>query len=98
MRSSLILVCLGLAGCGSFPLGTAYAQQGQTRAQLDADILFCKDKARTEADTSARQVGNFIAGLTLVGIPVAVADERRVQREIYAQCMTERGYRVVPPQ
>jgi hypothetical protein len=92
-----LALALPLAGCGSFPLGTSDPQQSQTRAQIDSDILFCKDKAKTEANTDARQVGSFIAGMTIIGIPLAVESERAKQREIYAACMGERGYRVVPP-
>jgi hypothetical protein len=61
------------------------------------NILYCKDRAKTEASTDARVAGSFIAGLTVVGAPIAIAEERRKQREVFAQCMSERGYTVVPP-
>lgn len=57
-------------------------------------ILTCKDKAATEANTDARVAGSFVAGLTIIGAPIAIAEERRKQREVFAACMTERGYRV----
>lgn len=91
------LTTLTLTACGSFPLGTSYPQQGQTRAETEQNILFCKDKARTEVDTTGRQIGSFLAGMTIIGAPIAIADERRAQREIFAACMTERGYKVEPP-
>lgn len=98
MKKSLIVVAaLALTACGSFPLGTSYPQKGQTQSQVDQDILVCKDRAHTEANTDARQVGSFVAGMTIIGAPIAVAEERRKQREVFAQCMTERGYKVVAP-
>jgi hypothetical protein len=97
MKKSIIALSILLAGCGSFQLGTSYPAQGQTRAQLEQDILVCKDRASTEANTTGRQVGAFLAGLTIVGAPVAIADDRRKQREVFSACMTERGYRVEPP-
>lgn len=98
MKKLILLACVALAGCGSFPLGTSFPQQGQTRSVMDQDILVCKDHAKDEANTDARVAGSFIAGLTIVGAPIAIAEERRKQREVFAQCMTDRGYRVVPPQ
>ena len=95
--SAILLPCLLLAGCGSFPLGTSYPQQGQTQAQTDMNILVCKERAKNEANTDARVAGSFVAGLTIVGAPIAIAEERRKQREVFAECMTAKGYRVEPP-
>ena len=97
MKKLILLSALALAGCGTFPLGTSYPQQGQTQAQTDLSILACKDRAQTEANTDARVAGSFVAGLTIVGAPIAIAEERRKQREVFAQCMTERGYIVATP-
>lgn len=96
MRSPLIL-CLFLAGCGTFPLGVSYAEKGQTQQQLHADILWCKDQAKTAADTPGRQVGSFIAGLTIIGAPVAYENEKQLQRDVFKACMTDKGYRVELP-
>ena len=98
MKRAVLLSVVLLAGCGTFPLGTSYPQQGQTQSQTDQNILVCKDRARDEANTDARVAGSFVAGLTIVGAPIAIAEERRKQREVFAACMTERGYKVVPPQ
>lgn len=97
MRAAALLVCVALSACGTFPLGTSYPLQGQTRAQTDQSIAECQLRAHEEANSPSRVAGSFVAGATLVGAPVAVAEERRKQREVFAQCMTERGYRVVPP-
>jgi len=98
MKKLILLTVVLLTGCGTFPLGVSYPQQGQTQAQTDQNILVCKDRARDEANTDARVAGSFVAGLTIVGAPIAIAEERRKQREVFAACMTERGYKVVPPQ
>lgn len=99
MNKSLLIVLSGLAlaGCGTFPLGTSYPQHGQTQAETDMNILVCKDRAKNEANTDARVAGSFVAGLTIVGAPIAIAEERRKQREVFSQCMTEKGYHVVAP-
>ncbi len=97
MRTTLTLSVVLLAGCGSFPLGTSYPQNGQTQAETDSAILVCKDRAKTEANTDARVAASFVAGLTIVGAPIAIAAERSKQREVFAQCMKERGYVVIPP-
>lgn len=97
MKATLIITTLLLAGCGSFPLGTSYPSQGQTREQTQADVLWCKDQAHTAANTPGRQVGSFLAGVTIIGAPIAYENEKQFQREVFARCMTEKGYRVEPP-
>lgn len=97
MKLAITLLCLGLVGCGSFPLGTSYPQKGQTQPETDAAILFCKDRAKDEASTPGRVTGSFVAGATIVGAPVAIAEDRRKQREVFAACMRERDFYVVPP-
>ena len=98
MRTLLLtIVTLVLAGCGTVPLGTAYAQQGQSVRERDQDILYCKDWAKTQTDTTERTVGSFLAGLTIIGAPFAIASANDRMRELYAQCMSERGYHVDPP-
>lgn len=97
MKKLILLTVLLLAGCGTFPLGTSYPMNGQTRAETDAAILVCKDRAKNEANTDERVAGSFVAGLTIIGAPIAIAEERRKQREVFAQCMTERGWRVEAP-
>lgn len=94
---SIAIAIVSITGCGSFPLGTAYAPPGVTQHQLDFDILSCKDRAHHEANTSERQIGSFLAGMTLVGVPIAIEAEKAKQREIYKQCMEARGYRIELP-
>lgn len=97
MKRLILVACVALAGCGSFPLGHYQGQQGQTRAQADQDVLYCKDWAKTETDTNARVAASFLAGLTIIGAPLAIHSAQERQRELWAQCMTERGYKVDPP-
>ncbi len=85
------------AGCGSYPLsGGAYPPPGKTSQELQLDVLTCQDRAKNEANTSARQAGAFALGLTIVGAPIAFELEKAKQREVYAACMSARGYRVLP--
>ena len=86
-----------LSGCGTFQLsGGAYAPAGRTSEQQQLDVLVCKDRAVKEANTAGRQTGAFFLGMTIVGAPVAYEMEKRKQREVYAECLTERGYKVIP--
>jgi hypothetical protein len=90
--------CFALAGCGSFQLaGSVIPKTAKTQDQMNLDNLICKDKAKIEANTAARAAGSFVAGVTLVGIPVAIEAEKAKQREVYKECMETRGYVVVPP-
>jgi hypothetical protein len=87
-----------LAGCGTFQLAGSVIPRGdKTQDQMNLDNLMCKDRAKIEANTAARAVGSFVAGATLVGIPVAMEAEKAKQREVYKTCMEARGYVVVPP-
>jgi hypothetical protein len=97
-RSLIIFVIILLAGCGSFPLGMVYSMRGQSDQQRETDMLVCKDKAKNEANSSARVVGSFVAGLTIIGAPIAIEEEKRKTREVFAECMDGRGYKVTPPQ
>jgi hypothetical protein len=86
-----------LTGCGSFMLGYVQPQAGKTAQDQQLDTLVCKDRAKTEANTSARQAGSFLAGMTIVGAPIAIEAEKAKQREVFTQCMGEKGYQVRPP-
>jgi hypothetical protein len=97
MKKLLLLPALLLSGCGSFPLGYVQNQPGKTVEERDAAMLVCKDRAKNEANTDARVAGSFLAGLTIVGAPIAIAAEREKQREVFAKCMGELGYAVRPP-
>ena len=95
----ILVLPLVVAACGTFPLsGNTYGPPGKTQDQHQMDILVCKDQAKLAANTTARQTGAFLLGLTIIGTPVAFELEKAKQREVFAQCMTARGYRVDPPE
>lgn len=97
MRKLAILCVVSLTGCGSFQLANGVMPvRPKTQEQIQLDTLSCKDRAKMEANTSERQAGNFVAGMTLVGIPVAIEAEKAKQREVFKACMEERGYHVTP--
>lgn len=97
-RSVTVLAsALALAGCGTFQLAAGvYPPPGRSTQEQQTDVLVCKDQARNEANTAARQAGAFALGFTIVGAPLAYEMEKSKQREVFASCMTARGYRIVP--
>lgn len=96
-RIFILVISVVLVGCGSFSLGMVSPTKGQSLQQREQDTLVCKDQAKNEANTSARAVGSFLAGLTIIGAPLAIESEKSKQREVFALCMTERGYKVEAP-
>jgi len=97
-RMFILTAVLLLTGCGTFPLGMVYSMKGQSDQQRETDMLVCKDIAKNEANTTARVAGSFVAGLTIIGAPIAIEEEKRKTREVFATCMENRGYKVTPPQ
>lgn len=93
----LIPLAMLLFGCVTFDLGTVLPVSGQSVAQRDSDMAVCKVKAYEAANTKERQAGAFIAGMTIVGAPLAIEDEKKLQRKIFKECLEERGYAVEPP-
>lgn len=86
-----------LTGCGTFQLASGvYPLTQKTQEQQQLDNLNCKDQAKLAANTTERQTGAFLLGLTIVGAPVAFELEKAKQREVYKSCMEGKGYRVVP--
>ena len=97
MRLNTIALCAALAGCGTYPLGIVHSTSGQADSQRAVDILLCKDEARLGTNTDARVAGSFLAGLTIIGAPIAIAADRARERELFAQCLAAKGYTVEPP-
>ena len=90
-------LCLAFSGCGTYPLGRAFPQNGETQDQVRLAVLDCQDRAKNEANSDGRVAAAFIAGLTIVGAPIAIAEERRKTREVWHDCMKAKGYRVEAP-
>lgn len=97
MRSAILVAAVLVAGCGSFPLGRTVPPLTKTAEQHQLDQLTCKDQAFQSANSSERQAGNFLMGLTIVGTPIAWEIEKKHQREVFKNCMEARGYTVIPP-
>jgi len=89
-------VSLFLVGCAFQLAGGVYPPPDKSNQEQQVDMLFCKDQAKREATTFGSQTGWIALGLTIVGVPLAVELEEQKQREVFAQCLTARGYRVDP--
>lgn len=81
-----------LSGCATVQLGTVHSPVGVTTDQRDLAILVCKDEAALAI--AKRQAGDFAAGLTIIGAPIAMKFDRDKQREVFGACMVKRGYSV----
>jgi hypothetical protein len=93
----ILVILLFFTGCGTFPLAKrVIPPMGKTNDQQRLDTLTCKDRARLEANTAERQTGAFLLGMTIIGAPLAFELEKAKQREVYAKCMRDLGYTVVP--
>lgn len=97
IRAIILALPLICAACGGFRLGYVQPQTGKTANDQQIDIIICKDQAATAANTPGRQVGAFLAGMTIIGGPIAIQAERSKQREVFTDCMIARGYAVLPP-
>jgi len=97
-RLTIFAAPLLCVGCGTFQLANGiYPPAGKSHDQQQTDILVCKDEAKLAANTTERQTGAFLLGMTIVGAPVAFEMEKSKQREVFSQCLTARGYRVTVP-
>lgn len=91
---TILFLCVA---CGTFSLASkVQAPSGTTKDQMQNDTLFCKDQAKMAANSAERQAGAFLLGATIIGTPVAYEMEKTKQREVFAECMTAKGYTVFP--
>lgn len=93
---SILLPLVLLAGCTTFTLGYVQPQDGKSADEQAMSTIICKDRAYAEAHTLARDASNFALQVTLIGTPIAAAQDRARQRESFIACMKERGYVVNP--
>jgi hypothetical protein len=99
MQKAIVLALLfacGLTACGTFNLGNVRPQVGKTAEQQQLDTLTCKDQANLAVNSTGRQTGDFLLGMTIVGAPVAYEMDKAKERQVFADCMNARGYVVTP--
>jgi hypothetical protein len=90
------LALAALAGCGTFQLGTSVPPAGKTADQQQLDTLTCKDQASMAVNSGANQAGDFLLGMTIIGVPIAYQSDKQKQRDVFAACMRQKGYQVTP--
>jgi len=90
----IFLLPLLLVACGSkFPLyGAVDAPHGITASQQQSDISYCKGQAQDQASNNGEQTKAFLYG------SAALKRDKNLQRNIFASCMTAKGYTVIPVQ
>ena len=93
----LLLICFSLIACGTIELGYVQPMPGRTADQKQSDTLYCKDQASLAANSPGMQIGAFLLGATIIGVPAAYAIEVSTKREVFSDCMQNKGYRVIPP-
>jgi hypothetical protein len=92
-----MLMTCGLAACGTYNLGNVRPQANKTADQQQLDMLTCKDQASLAVNSAGHQTADFFLGLTVVGAPVAYANDKARARAVFADCMQARGYVVTSP-
>jgi hypothetical protein len=92
----LLMTC-GVAACGTYNLGNVRPQPNRTADQQQLDTLTCKDQASLAVNSAGHQTADFFLGLTVVGAPVAYANDKARARAVFADCMQARGYVVTSP-
>lgn len=90
----LFLLPLFLVACGgTFPLfGAVEAPNGTSANQQKNDIAFCKGQAVEQASNNGERAEAFLLGSS------ARKKDETLQRNIFAECMTAKGYTVTPVQ
>jgi hypothetical protein len=92
----LLMTC-SLAACGTYNLGNVRPQPSKTADQQQLDMLTCKDQASLAVNSAGHQTADFFLGLTVVGAPVAYANDKARARAVFGDCMQARGYVVTLP-
>jgi hypothetical protein len=98
MRRTIMLPLLtcGVVACGTFNLGNVHPQANKNADQQQLDTLTCKDQANLAVNSAGRLAGDFLLGMTIVGVPAAYEMDKAKQRQVFADCMQARGYVVTP--
>ena len=90
----VFLLPLFLVACGeTFPLfGAVEAPHGTSSNQQKNDIAFCKGQAVAQASNNGEQAEAFLFGSS------ARKKEKALERNVFSECMTDKGYTVIPVQ
>jgi hypothetical protein len=90
----VFLLPLLLVACGgNFPLfGAVEAPQGTSMNQQKNDIALCKNQAVDQASNNGEQAEAFLFGSS------ARKKEETLERNVFSECMTTKGYTVIPLQ
>jgi hypothetical protein len=90
----VFLLPLFLVACGgTFPLfGAVEAPHGTSASQQKNDIAVCKNQAVDQASNNGEQAEAFLFGST------ARKKEETLERNVFSECMTTRGYTIIPVQ
>jgi hypothetical protein len=88
------LLPLFLVACGGkFPLyGAVEAPHGISANQQKNDIAYCKDQAVDQASKNGEQAEALLFG------SAARNKDETLQRKIFSECMTAKGYTIIPVQ
>src|ERR1700685_3734265 len=99
LRIITVFAALILTGCGTYQLaGGVTSPPGTTQQQLLATVAFCREQVAAADNSPTRNQADYMAGLTLVLIPVQLAADRVDDRRIFADCMMMGGYGVAAAQ
>ena len=90
----VFLLPLLLVACGgTFPLfGAVEAPHGTSVNQQKNDIANCKSQAVDQASNNGEQAEAFLFG------SAARKKEQTLERNVFSECMTNKGYTVIPVQ
>ncbi len=88
----VLLLPIFLVACGgNFPLfGAVEAPNGTSANQQKNDIAICKDQAVNQASNNGERAEAFLLGSG------ARKKDETLQRKVFAECMTGKGYTVTP--
>jgi hypothetical protein len=88
----VFLLPLFLVACGgTFPLfGAVEAPHGTSAHQQKSDIANCKSQAVDQASNNGEEAEAFLFGSS------ARKKEQALERNVFSECMTNKGYTVIP--
>jgi hypothetical protein len=94
MRKFALILPMALCACTSFQYGATTPPTTKTIGQQEIDAAHCERAANREINSTSGLITDFLLGTTIIGVPLAIANDRHRAQLAYAQCMAERGYTV----